>query len=148
MKYIQLSVLAALTLTGCFSSGEGRFSLSISDVEGEFQIRVKNESDQPVVVHDQLVGGPGESPFIIQIRNASGEIMSRCGSLDYFEVAREIVVTPHGGVANLAVPVSTVAVTHCLDHEKPYTIRVGLADLSGEVQYSQWTSFRPDVDGG
>lgn len=141
-----LTALLAFSLSSCHSQQGNKVKLSISETADNLEISLTNDSDQPVVVHEHLVGGARESPIVIEVWDSSEGVMPRCGSLDYFATPREISVAPRGGSAKLLVPVSAVSVTHCLQRGRIYSVRAALVAESGEVQFSRWASFRADMN--
>lgn len=146
-RHVTCSIwLVVFLIAGCSGSKGSRVELKVTEAGVNFEISLRNESDQPIVVHEHLVGGPGEPPVVIEIKDSSGEIVHRCTSLDYFAKPRNVVVAPRGGSETLLVPVSAVSLTHCLKRGDVYLIRVGFVALSGDAQYSKWSNFRADFN--
>jgi hypothetical protein len=113
----------------------------ISEAGTNFEIHVANHSDQPITVHDQLVGGPGAPPILIEIQDSSGARIDRCSSVDYLSTPRDIEVASRD-TETLLVPVSAVSLTHCLRRGDEYRIRVSLTASPHAMQFSSWTTFR------
>ena len=134
-----------LLLVGCPAQRGEPVDFKILSSGGNISITLRNNTNRPLTVHDQLVGGPKESPILIEVKDRSGATVNRCGSLDYFEAASLVNVAP-GATATLVVPASTIPVAHCLRSGTEYRIRFGYIDQNDVASFSRWTAFHDSFD--
>lgn len=136
-----------LVIVGCHAQKSEAVKLEILISDLNLEISMKNNTDQSLIVHDQLVGGPLAPPIILEIKERSGATVKRCGSIDYFEAERLVKVEP-GATALLVLPASTISVTHCLKRGTEYRIRAGYVTPDNVANFSRWTRFRDDANLG